>query len=171
MLSSREELEKPLVEVKEHKATGWTSKPRRVRYVIIPPHHLLEWLYDHVPDLPVPKDAVFHALGLDAREGILTLEFFSEISPAVQAVAVKLSKLTEVLRGMLTHHLPSDVRITGVHLSNVWTLMMLEMSSDRFMDVKEVYGFPEINVRYEMGELKITNPHLQSEEKIQTCGT
>lgn len=166
-----QDADKPLLTVSEHKPTRWTSSPKKVRYVIIPPHHLLAWIRDNIPTSPVPKDAIFHALGVDAKENFVTLEFHSILSPGANALFLKMDELSAILKDVLRHHLPTDAQVTSIYLSGVWAHMMIVVASDRFPELK-LDVMPMIQVRYEGGQLYISNQSQPENdtERIAVCG-
>lgn len=145
----------PIVVQKELKTSGWTTQPKRRRYICFLPHQLLAYIRDAFPACPLPKDAVFDGtFESDAREHTLLLNFFSAKEPMVNALLLRKQEIDSIFKQMLGKFLPADFEISGLLVSGLWAWVKLEVRSERFKDVP-LGREPNIDVRYEGGELKI----------------
>mgnify|MGYP001570890292 CR=1 FL=1 len=145
----------PIVLQKELKPSGWTTQPKKKRYICFLPHQLLEYIRDAFPACALPKDAIFDGtFESDAREHTLLLNFFSTKEPMVNALLLRENEIHSIFKQMLGKYLPTDFEVSGLLVSGLWAWVKLEVRSERFKDVLQGKE-PNIDVRYEGGELKI----------------
>ena len=152
----------PLIKTQESAVTGWSTTSRQHRKICFLPHHLLEWMYDHVPASPIPKDAMFHRLQFDGRERYLIFDFYSQQAPEVKAVRISFDELEQMLKTILRDRVPTDVRMSSFYRSDLFAYVMVELSSTRFPNVPDDC-YPVIQVRYERGKLYVSD-HSQKEK-------
>lgn len=154
----------PLIRTEQAQQTRWTTVSRQSRKYAFLPHHLLEWMYDHVPSSPIPKDAVFHKLQFDARDKYLIFDFHSRQAPEVKAIRISFQELRDMMKSILKDKLPADAVMTGFYRSDLFAYVLIEMSSHKFPQVDEGCQ-PFIQVRYE-GRQLIISDQSKNENRI-----
>ena len=151
----------PLIKNVQTQATGWTTIYRRKIRVVFLPHQLLEWIYDHIPHSPIPKDAMFHRLQFDGREKYMVFDFLSFDAPEVKAIKVTYDEMTKMFQTILRNRLPVDLEMCGLYRSPMFAHLMIEFASSRCAEQDVT-----VQMRYENRELVLTGNGPFTKERV-----
>ena len=141
----------PLIKNVQSQATGWTTVYRSKMRVVFLPHQLLDWMYDHIPTSPIPKDAAFHRLQFDGREKYVVFDFHSFDAPEAKAIKITYDEMTRIFKTILRERMPTDAEMCGFYRSDLFAYLMVEFTSSRCKEEDSV-----VQMRYEQRELILT---------------
>lgn len=135
----------------------------KVRAIIVRPEEMLALIRDTYTNAPVPADSQFFGISVNDTQNKIGLHFYSNANPNVTCVSFKPDFLLNILKGQSEGIIPRDAELIGVCVHDAFTLLRLDVVSDRFpaMDVQKI---PVINMRYDYGDILISRPEATRNE-------